>query len=69
MQGLKEETVIETRFANSKHDARNGDSTEGLTKCDKGAGSLQHESTLTATVSKDGPNEFIFELTSKDEQG
>ena len=42
MQGLKEETVIETRFANSKHDARNGDSTEGLTNCDKGAGSLQH---------------------------
>ena len=42
MQGRKEETVMETRFANSKHDARNGDSTEGLTNCDKGAGSLQH---------------------------
>ena len=42
MQGLKEETVIEIRLANSKHDARNGDSTEGLTNCDKGADSLQH---------------------------
>lgn len=42
MQGLKEETVMEISWANLKHDARDGDSTEGLTNCDKGAGSIQH---------------------------